>query len=157
MTAGQAGKAHGQKIGSEIPRRPNRSTWLVTLMKGAGQVGISYGQRLVQKYPQTRQEYLAGNALDDCWSGRQSAWSKDWFRNTPQTRQEYLACNALEGCWSGRQIMVKRLVQKYPKTRQEYLAGKMQFICGKFLGDQIYKALSYVTCYLANSKCNFLT
>jgi hypothetical protein len=39
-------------------------------------------KRLVQKYPQTRQEYLAGNALDGCWSGRQISWSKDWFRNT---------------------------------------------------------------------------
>jgi hypothetical protein len=39
--------------------------------------------RWVQKYPQTSiQEYLAGNSLDGCRSGRQIPWSKDWFRNT---------------------------------------------------------------------------
>jgi hypothetical protein len=83
MGAGQVGRSRDQKIGLEIPRRPNRSTWLVMLMKGAGQVGISYGQIMVQKYPQTRQEYLAGNALDDCWSGRQSTWSKDLVQKYP--------------------------------------------------------------------------
>jgi hypothetical protein len=39
-------------------------------------------KRTVQKYLQTRQEYLAGNTLDGCWSGRQITWPKDRFRNT---------------------------------------------------------------------------
>jgi hypothetical protein len=51
MTAGQAGKGHGQKIGSEIPRKPGRSTWLVTLLTGAGQVGRSHGQQMGSEIP----------------------------------------------------------------------------------------------------------
>jgi hypothetical protein len=74
----------GQKIGSEIPADQTGLTGVPSwgpCLTGCVAMEKNF-KRLVQKHPQTRQEYLAGNTLDSCRSGRQITWSKDWFRNT---------------------------------------------------------------------------
>jgi hypothetical protein len=54
-------------------------------------------KRWVQKYPQTRQEYMAGNTLDDCWSGRQITWPNDWFRNASKPDKSIWLATLLMG------------------------------------------------------------